>query len=50
MINLGVDVRRCLPTSANPQAAVHFSRVTLTEQGKLANAESKIQLATMVLV
>jgi hypothetical protein len=36
--------------SANPQAAVHFSRVTPTEQGNLADAESKIKLAIIVLV
>jgi hypothetical protein len=42
--------RRRPPTSADPQAAAHFSRVTLIEQEKLANAGVQIQLAIMVLV
>ena len=41
------DVRRCPPMSANPQAAIHFSHVTHTKQGKLANAGVQIQLAIM---
>jgi hypothetical protein len=47
---MSADVHRCPPMAANPQAVVHFSRVTHIEQGKLANARVEIQLAIMVLV